>query len=49
MVPQVSNLGLLKTDQFGNVIWDNIISGSQYPAVLTSIEPTNDNGFIFTI
>jgi hypothetical protein len=40
---------ILKTDQFGNVIWDNIISGSHNPAVLTSIEPTNDNGFIFTI
>jgi hypothetical protein len=40
---------ILKTDQYGNVIWEEIILGSQYPAVLTSIEPTNDNGFIFTI
>jgi len=40
---------IIKTDQNGNVIWNNIILGSQYPAVLTSIEPTNDNGFIFTI
>ncbi len=40
---------IIKTDQNGNVIWDKIVFGSQYPAVLTSIEPTNDNGFIFTI
>jgi hypothetical protein len=40
---------IYKTDQYGNVIWENIVLGSQYPAVLTSIEPTNDNGFIFTI
>jgi hypothetical protein len=40
---------IFKTDQFGNIIWGKIILGSQYPAVLTSIEPTNDNGFIFTV
>ncbi|GIK60592.1 MAG: T9SS type A sorting domain-containing protein [Ignavibacteriota bacterium] len=40
---------ILKTDQFGNIIWENILSISQYPAILTSIEPTDDNGFIFTI
>jgi len=40
---------MIKIDQSGNIIWDNIILGSQYPAILTSFEPTNDNGFIFTI
>ncbi len=40
---------IIKTDQNGNVIWDHIILGSQNPSVLTSIESTNDNGFIFTI
>ena len=40
---------IIKTDQYGNIIWENIIFGSQYPAVLTSIEPTYDNSFIFTI
>ncbi|NWG28723.1 MAG: T9SS type A sorting domain-containing protein [Ignavibacteriaceae bacterium] len=40
---------IVKTNQNGDIIWDKIILGSQYPAVLTSIEPTNDNGFIFTI
>lgn len=40
---------ILKIDQYGNIIWDKVISISQNPAILTSIEPTNDNGFVFTV
>jgi len=40
---------IYKSDQYSNIIWEKIVLGSQYPAVLTSVEPTNDNGFIFTI
>ncbi len=40
---------IYKSNQYGNIIWEKIVLGSQYPAFLTSIEPTNDNGFVFTI
>jgi hypothetical protein len=40
---------IYKTGQYGNIIWEKIISVSQYPALLTSIEPTSDIGFIFTV
>ncbi|HSW55158.1 MAG TPA: T9SS type A sorting domain-containing protein [Ignavibacteriaceae bacterium] len=40
---------ILKIDQYGNIIWDKVISISQNPAIVTSIDPTNDNGFAFTV
>jgi hypothetical protein len=39
---------IFKTNQYCNILWADILSISQYPAILTSIETTNDNGFIFT-
>jgi Secretion system C-terminal sorting domain len=40
---------IIKMDQFGNIIWWQIVLGSYYPAFLTSIEPTSDNGSIITV
>jgi hypothetical protein len=43
----VGDLWLTKVDQNGNVLWEKIISGTQYDSTYT-VEPTSDDSYIIS-
>lgn len=46
-VYSVGDLWLTKVDQNGNILWEKILSGSQYDSTYT-VEPTSDDSYIIS-